>query len=300
MRVLVTGASGQLGAYLMRSLFLRDEAAIGWTAGTTGELFGTNLQPIDLADRDAVRDAFEDARPELVIHAGAVAKPGEAAKAPDRARAVNVEGTRHLAELAGASGCRFLMLSTDMVFDGESGAYTEEDPPTPVSTYGRTKVEAESIALDVPGAAVLRLSLLVGPTLNDRPTLFDKQMTAIWRGEPVRLFDDEWRTPLDLPTAAEAVMSTALSEVEGLFHLGGPQCLSRYDMGRIIAEAMGRDTTNLVAASRLSIESAEPRPRDTSLDSTAWAGRFPEVARPSFEAAVCRMVLAADVLDEDD
>jgi hypothetical protein len=65
-------------------------------------------------------------------------------------------------------------------------------------------------------------------------------------------------------------------------------------MGRIIAEAMGQDPSCLVAASRLSIESAEPRPRDTSLDSTEWAGRFPEVARPSFEAAVNRMVLAAE------
>src|SRR5262249_7267089 len=154
--------------------------------------------------------------------------------------------------------------STDLVFDGSRGGYHEEDIPNPLSIYGRTKSAAEQAVLDVPGNAVVRISLLYGPSRNGRVSFFDEQVAALQRGAPVTLFDDEWRTPLDLVTAARGLWAVARSDFSGTLHLGGPQRLSRWEMGKRLAAFLGVDDSPLVAARRDDVPSAEPRPRDTS------------------------------------
>src|SRR5262249_55315573 len=118
MRLLITGASGQLGAYLLREL--QDQAdVIAWSGSSRGRLFGFPLHPVDLGDADAVAAAFREARPEAILHAGAWARVADCCRDPQGARRVNTRGTAQLAELAAAIGSRLVMVSTDLVFDGE-------------------------------------------------------------------------------------------------------------------------------------------------------------------------------------
>lgn len=267
MRVLVTGASGQLGPYLLGEVRRRGHEVVAWM-GRGG---------VDLRNTVAVERAFETAKPEAVIHAAAMSKPAEAVNHPEAARAVNVEATATLANLAEHAGARFVLLSTDMVFDGERGGYTEDDPPSPVSIYGRTKAEAERRVLGRRGAAVVRLSLLYGRSMNGTPTLLDQQIDALRSGRSIRVFTDEWRTPLSLDDAAAGLVTLSERGAEGLWHLGGPERLSRSEFAERLAEALGVSKGLLERVSRLSIESREPRPRDTSMSTAKWEAAFGSV-----------------------
>jgi dTDP-4-dehydrorhamnose reductase len=292
MRVLVTGSSGQLGAYLLRELRRQGDEVIAWTGTRTGQLFNTPLQRVDLADRDAVATAFRAARPEAVLHAAALASVADCHRDPQRAHAINTRASALLAELAGEAGARLVFVSTDLVFDGERGHYREEDAPNPLSHYGRTKLDAEQAVLPAPRAAVARVSLLFGPHLAGGASFFAQQVRKFREGAAVVCFDDEWRSPLGLHTAAQALLAVLRSGFEGLLHLGGPERLSRADMGRRLAVALGADPAQVTAASRCSLPAAEPRPRDVSLNSTRWRSLFPNQPWPSLEEALSQLEVA--------
>jgi dTDP-4-dehydrorhamnose reductase len=274
MRLLITGASGQLGAYLLRELDGRGLAVTGWSGRRDGALFGVPLTPVNLTDPAAVAAAFRAARPDAVIHCAALSRVAGCYADPELAEAVNVGGTRLLAELAEETGARLVSISTDLVFDGERGGYREEDAPAPLSVYGRTKALGEEAVRGCARGLAVRVSLLLGPTLIGRPSFFDELVAALRQRRPCTLFGDEWRTPLSPVTAARALIDLAASDFAGVLHLGGPERLSRLEMGQRLAAFLGVDASAIVAARRQDVPAPEPRPRDTSLDSSRWRGLF--------------------------
>jgi dTDP-4-dehydrorhamnose reductase len=290
MRILVTGASGQLGAYLLRETASTGDDLTAWCGTHSTPLFGIPLQPVDLAKPDDVAAAFAATRPDCVIHAAALSRLSDCQRDPNQARRVNVEGTSVLADLCAGAGSRFVHVSTDMVFSGEQGWYRESDKPAPLSVYGRTKAEAEQAALAAPRSIVVRVSLLYGPTLNGRPAFFDDLLASLHEKRPITLFDDEWRTPLDKRTAARALLAIARSDITGILHVGGPERLSRLETGLRVASYLHLDPTPIVAASRDSAPAAEPRPRDLSLDSSRWRNLFPDLDWPIMETALAEPV----------
>jgi dTDP-4-dehydrorhamnose reductase len=290
MHFLVTGAGGQLGAYLLRDLAGRGAAVTAWGHAGRGDLFGLPLVPVELTDRAVVAAAFRAARPDAVIHCAALSRVADCHRDPARAEAVNVGVTRLLAELADAARARLVFVSTDLVFDGRCGGYTEENAPAPLSAYGRSKAQAEDAVRSCPRALVARVSLLFGPTLTGRPSFFDEQALALRQRRPCTLFADEWRTPLSLPAAARALVALAEADCTGVLHLGGPERMSRLEMGRRLAASLGADPSMIVAANRDDVPAPEPRPRDTSLDSSRWRGLFPRLPWPTWDEAMREML----------
>ncbi len=280
-RILVTGASGQLGSYLLRELRDRGASVSAWSGFQTGALLGHMLRPVNLRDADAVAAAFRAARPAVVIHAAAMSAVADCHRDPADATEVNVRGTALLGEFATEAGARLVYVSTDLVFDGERAPYREHDPAAPLSVYGRSKADAEAAILGLPRTTVVRVSLMFGRSLTARPTLLDRQLAALRAGEPLTLYDDEWRTPLDLRTAARALLAIAESDYEGILHLGGPERLSRREMGERLARVLGCNA-RIVGVSRNSGQ-PELRPRDVALDSSRWRALFPGQPWPSFE-----------------
>lgn len=291
MRTLVTGASGVLGGYVLRELGSRRWPVAAWTGRRAWDVGEVRARPVDLRDRDAVVCAFAEARPDAVLHLAARSSVADCHRDPAAARAVNAAGTALLADLAERTRARLVHVSTDLVFDGEEAPYAESATPAPLSVYGRTKREGELALAGRPRQLTVRVSLLYGPSLGgSRGSFFDTQCQALRRGGPLPLFVDEWRTPLDLPTAAQALVALAASDVEGVLHLGGPERLSRWEMGRRLAAVLDLDSSSLVAAPRAAVPAAEPRPRDVSLDSSRCRGLFPQLPWPGFEEAVRGML----------
>ena len=135
--LLLTGATGFIGRRLAPAL----EAS--WAvvrASRTAQ--GPRALRLDLAEPDSLRRAFDRVRPDAVVHAGAEALPDPCERDPERARKVNAEAARVLADLCAASGARLIHFSTDLVFDGKKGWYGEDDAVNPLSVYGRTKLAA--------------------------------------------------------------------------------------------------------------------------------------------------------------
>jgi dTDP-4-dehydrorhamnose reductase len=291
-RLLITGASGQLGAYLLQTAaaeFGTRFRVTAWCNSRAGELLRTELKQVPLTDAAAVRSAWEQARPDVVIHAAAISGVQDCFRQPQRARQVNTLASAHLADLAGVDQRHLVYVSTDMVFDGETGNYVEDDEASPLSHYGRTKLDGESEVLAHSNVAVARVSLLYGPSLSGRPTFFDQQCATLREGRPLTLFNDEWRTPLDLLTAARGLLELAASSYCGRLHLAGSQRFSRWEMGRRLAAALGINDQSLVAGSRCDAPASEPRPRDLSLQIGAWRRSFPQVVRPDFDEATAAL-----------
>jgi dTDP-4-dehydrorhamnose reductase len=184
-----------------------------------------------------------------------------------------------------------------MVFDGEHAPYREEHAVAPLSIYGQTKAEAERAVLAQPRNTVVRLPLLFGPSLSSRPSFFDQQVQALRQGQRISLFCDEWRTPLSLQVAACALLAFAggvsgsLVGPLGLIHMGGPERLSRLEMGQRLAAFLGCDPAAIVPVSRTSVAAAELRPRDVSLDSSRWRSLFPRQDWPAWDEALPQLML---------
>jgi dTDP-4-dehydrorhamnose reductase len=290
-RILVTGASGQLGSYLLREMRSRDLPATAWSRRPNVELFGYRCRSVDLCEVDDVVTAFREAKPDVVIHAAAMSGVADCFRDPTHARRTNTTATRLLAELAERQPARFIYVSTDLVFKGTKQWYTETDCPAPLSVYGQTKAAAERGVLNHQHHLVLRISLLFGPSINDRPSFFHQQIESLQKGTPCSLFNDEWRSPLSLAVAAKGLLAAAASDVSGILHLGGTERMSRLEMGQRLARVLGKDERLCKAACRDDVPAAEPRPCDTSLSSELWDQVIRGLPRPGYEESLRSMQL---------
>lgn len=286
MRILITGASGQLGTYLIDELLDTTHTIIAWSGSTQGERSGIPFHPIDLTDTDHLHRSLDEVQPDAIIHAAAISAAEAVRLDPVRARSINVEATHQIARWAETHRKRLVFTSTDLVFDGSKSWNTEADPANPVLAYGRTKLDAESHVLTIPGGVVARICLLYGRTRCGRPSFFDRAIEAIRQGETATFFEDEFRTPLDLRSAASILIKLADSDQVGLFHVGGVERISRYELMSRASKALGLDASKIDRGLRQNVKLAEPRPADVSLDTSKIARAFPDWRRPTIEEAL--------------
>jgi dTDP-4-dehydrorhamnose reductase len=287
-RWLVTGASGQLGSQVVRQL--GGDAAGPTVLALAGQqevgTTGVEVRRVDLRDADALRTCVAAFRPTHLVHLGAMSAVADCYSRPDEAHVVNTVATQVLAEAAEDVGARFIYSSTDMIFGGDAAPYREADPPKPLSHYGRTKAAAERVLIGMDGGLVVRIPLLCGLPCNGRETTFAKQIAALRSGQPLRLFTDEFRTPVWLADAARAIIGLARSALTGVIHIAGPERLSRYELLARGARLLGIASPNLIGISRLDVPAPEPRPADLSLDGSRFAQLFPKLAPEPLRAAV--------------
>lgn len=291
--ILITGAAGQLGSYLLRESSRRGLTVVAWTHRQRGTLFDHPLHPVAMEDDRALAQSFAESKPAVVIHTAAIASIAACYKDSAGAELINHRAVKVIARLCRDSGARLIQVSTDLVFNGSRAPYREADPASPLSIYGRTKASAEQAALTAPGSGVIRLSLMYGPTLVDRPVIFDQLLSALRHGEPfASLFSDEYRTPLSLEVAAQALLDLVGVAWTGILHLGGPERMSRLEFGRRLARYLGVDEELVQSASRLDGAPAEARPEDVSLDSSRFKAMMPEFRFPTLEESFADMGIA--------
>jgi len=252
--VWITGANGLIGNYLVQT---------APRFAPRRRVRALTRDQFDLLDFDAVRREFQQDKPQLVIHCAAVSSVAEAQANPDLARRVNVEATRLLAELA--AEIQFIFFSTDLVFDGRQGNYVETDVPNPLHFYGETKAAAEQLVLKNPGHTVVRLSI-VGGISRPGNRGFNEQLRQAWQaGRMMKLFTDEFRSPLPAVEAARAIWELAEKNCRGLFHVAGAEKLSRWQIGQLLAGRSPELKATIEPASARDFP-GPPRALDTSLN----------------------------------
>ena len=275
MKILLTGASGLLGRALMPYLTQ--------LAGSSANLIGTAhsrlkapLQKLDLTDDNAVRETFANWCPDLVVHAAAERRPDQVDRAPADAHRLNVVATELLAKLAAAQGARFIYISTDYVFDGQTPPYAEDATPNPLNDYGRMKLAGEvavrqSYDLRVGGGyAIVRIPILYGAV----ETLAESAVTelAAKLAPDANVSVEDWATryPAHADDVARAIALVAahLSATEdntacGIYHFSGREAITKYGMACVIAQTRGIDLGQIQSDPKPPL--GAPRPKDCRL-----------------------------------
>jgi S-adenosylmethionine synthetase len=266
-KVMVTGATGLLGKALAKQF-----NSANYELFTLAYKRAKNRDiKLDITDRYALKNVIYKYRPQVIIHTVAEKHPEICEKFPDKAIEINVKLTKTIAEFAREIGCWVLYISTDYVFDGQNPPYRPNSPTNPLNSYGKTKLAGEKVLLEaLPSSCVLRVPVMYGPF----DYLAESSVTSIAN----LMLRDEAEISLDdvakrYPTLTTDIASICQQMIEykrvhedfsGVFHWSAEECLTRYQMGLIIAEILGIPRQRLQAFTHY--DSLVMRPYNTALD----------------------------------
>ena len=252
-RAIITGAAGLIGQYLVKT-------ASRWVPGW--DVRGLSRTDLELTDRLKVDARIRALNPDLLIHCAALSRTKACEHDPDQARRDNVEVTAHLAQLS--RNIPFIFLSSGEVFDGKIGWYRETDEPNPINVYGRTKLDAERVVLQNPQHTVVRIVLTAGTSQYGDRSFVEDMCQAAKAGKDVTLYADEFRCPLPAGVIARAIWELVDRKQPGLYHLGGSERLSRWEIGEALLPWYPELQGCLVKGSARN-HTGSPRPADLSL-----------------------------------
>jgi len=261
-RVLVTGASGLLGCKLVKAL------AEGYEVTPTH-----NTRPIhpgsvrmDIVDGGEVARVLSRVKAELVVHAAAETNVDKCEINKKLAWSVNAEGTRNISAACGKIGAKLIYVSTDYVFDGEKGLYSEDDEANPINHYGVTKLEGENSVRELcEDFIIARTSVLYGwhpSKVNFATWVID----SLRNGREISAVEDHYNSPTLADNLAETILRIMRMDVAGVYHLAGSERISRYGFAIKIAEVFELDRSLIapVKMDDLKVWVAK-RPTDSSL-----------------------------------
>ena len=248
MRILITGASGLLGLNLAL-----ETAAKHVVYGTAKDhLLNTpafTVLPGDLLAPGAVQQVLDQAQPDWVIHCAALANIDACEADPVLAQKVNTEIPAVLATDVARGGARLVHISTDSVFDGRRGDYSEDDAPNPLGVYARTKLDGERAVLQAnPDAAVARVNLF-GWSISGRRSLGEFFVRNLQAGNRVNGFTDVFFCPLLANDLAHVLVGMLQLKLNGIYHVVSPECLSKYEFGLRVASKFGLDASLIAPTS---------------------------------------------------
>ncbi len=238
LRAVVLGGSGQIGGWLLRVLAERGHHAIG----TYASVPFPGLYPLDAGNREAAALWLNAQTPNVVFYPAGFTWVDGCERDPARAYAANLEEPLNLARTAAARGARFVYFSTDYVFDGAVGPYSEESPTNPLSVYGRSKCDAERALADELGDAQLtvRTSWVFGPERQGKNFAY-QLARSLGAGQRLVCPGDQVSSPSYGPDVARAVVLLAEARQSGLIHVAGSEIIDRMSFARAIATALGLD-----------------------------------------------------------
>lgn len=272
MRILVTGASGFLGWHLLQ-YFLRHSGAdeiFGCYGRITPRLYDLRLDQCDLTGEKETRHLVGLLSPTHVVHTAAMSQTIECERQPQLARLSNVIAPKNLVRACSLLQDRpyLLGISTDLVFDGSRGDYTEDDKPNPLQVYGCTKLEGETELRRYPGTwAILRSTLIYGPETPHR-RCFLQWMLENMRERTGVFFDDEFRNPVWVQDLCKAIVTMCHGSISGLFHCGGGERLSRWQFAKVLSELYHLPIDDHLCSRRALHGSVATRPADVSLNTS--------------------------------
>jgi dTDP-4-dehydrorhamnose reductase len=245
-KLLVIGSTGLVGSRLASLAAMYGFEAFN-TQHTRDSHFPHSTR-LDITDREATLRLVKDIQPKVVVNTAALTNVDYCETHREEAENVNVRGAKNLAEAVQQTSSRLIQISTDSVFDGSSGHYTELDTTKPLNFYSKTKLDAEGIVAHLPNHAIARPSVVYGwhlqlrgeasgPTkaMNFAMFILDK----LKNNETVRAIRDQYSCPTYADNLAEALLRLANSQENGIFHTVGRSCLSRYEFAVRIAQIFG-------------------------------------------------------------
>ncbi|CAF2985746.1 unnamed protein product [Rotaria socialis] len=293
--VLITGASGVLGRQVANRF-----TNAGWNV--TGLAYSrankNHLVRCDLTNFDETDAIIRDVKPDAIVHCAAERKPDEYEKNAEKAMFLNVDVTRHLAELAARENIFFILISTDYVFDGKKPPYKEDDTPNPLQAYGKSKYEAELVTQKISqNHVILRVPLLYGEVEN----LEENAVTILFKNiknptARVKMDDVQTRYPTYIGDVAEVCLQLCelrikqnRNDVRGIFHFSGIAKYTKYQLALVIASLFQLPIDHIERDQGTGTNTNVQRPENAALDSSKLSDQLGiNINRANFETTIKR------------
>ncbi|WP_126973827.1 SDR family oxidoreductase [Gynurincola endophyticus] len=268
-KILITGANGFLGQFLVRDLWQKGYEVIATGKGenrlpfTYTERF--TYDTLDIGKSASVHSVFDKHKPNLVIHAAAITQVDDAERNTELAEQINVQGTAEVLVDAETYAEYILFISTDFVFDGNKGMYEEEDDLQPLSFYGFTKMQAEAImsTAEIP-YSIVRTCLVYGKPLSGaRSNIIQWVSGKLQANEAIKVVNDQVRTPTYVEDLSKAIVQLVEQRLTGIYHISGKEVFTPYEMAVATANYLGADTSLITPVDASTFKEVGKRPLKT-------------------------------------
>ncbi|OGO19496.1 MAG: hypothetical protein A2Z14_04000 [Chloroflexi bacterium RBG_16_48_8] len=285
-KLLVTGASGLLGSNLVFEATRQQEViALSHTHPVRFE--GAEVVRADLSLAENVMRVIRQFSPDWVVHCAAETNVDRCEMDPERAFLLNRDIPRWVAQATRVSGGRMIHISTDAVFDGSRSGYQEEDVPQPINVYSRSKLEGElAVREEDPRAMILRTNFF-GWSALDKMSLAEWFLAHLEEGRSCRGFTDVFVKLLLVNDLVQLLLRMMESECEGIYHVVGRDCVSKYDFGVRLAQVFQLDEKWILPVKVDQLGLIAPRARNLCLD-TSKISNMLDMEMPSLEEGLRR------------
>lgn len=269
MRILITGSNGLLGQKLVAALRTDPQVQLIATsrgADRTPQPSGYAYSALDCTNAEQVMTVLREHRPDAIIHTAAMTNVDACELDPAECRKQNVLAVENLCSAAKTIDAHLIHLSTDFIFDGEAGPYSEEDEPRPLSIYGQSKLDAEHAVMNagLRRWAIARTIIVFGiaPGLS-RSNVVLWAKGALEKGQPIKVVHDQWRMPTLAEDLADGCIAIAKERATGIYNLSGPDGMSILELVQRVGKFFGLDASVVRPIDSASLNQPAMRPPRT-------------------------------------
>lgn len=266
-RILIAGSNGKLGSSLAH-YFANNHEYETLCAGAEDAPFveGAQYEKIDITKRNNVKSLFHDFFPDVVINSAGFTNVDLCETSKEFSWSINVKGTENLAMLAWAIDAHIIHFSSDYIYDGKEGPYSEEDIPNPISYYGRTKLASEN-SLRSSGArfTIFRTNVLYGSVNRALPDFVKWVIESLRIGKEIRIVTDQINNPTYIGDLMSCVIKSVQNDIQGIYHIGGADLLSRMEFARRIARYFKLNENLIIPVTTAELNQPAPRPLKSGL-----------------------------------
>ncbi|WP_456459668.1 SDR family oxidoreductase [Reichenbachiella sp.] len=268
MKILITGSNGLLGQKLVKLLLDQGVDLVATACGTNRiDYLSTPFEycELDITNQDQVNEVIGKYQPNAVIHTAAMTNVDQCEQEQAGCRKLNVDAVKYLVEACERHNVHLVHLSTDFIFDGEDGPYKEDDKANPISYYGQSKLDAEEIVKAAKCKwAILRTVLVYGITPGmSRSNIILWVKENLENGKPLKIVDDQWRTPTLAEDLAMGCFLAATKGATGVFNISGEEMLTPFDMAKQTADYFDLDFSLVTRVDASTFSQPAKRPPKT-------------------------------------
>jgi dTDP-4-dehydrorhamnose reductase len=276
MRILITGSNGLLGQKIVAQCLKRSHVFLATSKGLNRnpDCPDQYFESLDICDQQSIDSVFKQFQPTHVIHTAALTNVDYCELNWEECEEVNVSAVRKLFATCLKEHIHFSLLSTDFVFDGAKGNYSETDQVGPLSVYARSKVEAEKLLLNstTDNWSIVRTIIVYGTGNNlSRSNIVLWARDSLREGKELHIVDDQFRAPTYVDDLAWACLEICRREKKGIFHISGPETMSVFELVQRIADYYGFRVVNLFPSKSVNLNQPAKRPPRTGFDLTKAA-----------------------------
>ena len=271
MRILITGSNGLLGQKIVRQLLNSKDAFLATSLGVNRneECPAIHYRALDITSPDDIERVINDFQPSHVIHTAAMTNVDACELDPPTCKKINIDSVRYLAHACQKNSVHFQLLSTDFVFDGVNGNYSEEDEPNPLSVYATSKVEGEKIVMSLTNLSysIVRTIIVYGTGQNlSRSNIVLWAKEALQKGQELTIIDDQFRAPTWADDLAWACIRICRLNEQGVYHIAGPETMSIFALVERIAKHYQLPMSQVKRTDSSTLNQPAVRPPKTGFD----------------------------------